>query len=82
MKLLMCWLFGCEIDFDDYYQIWSDDYFEFHRNYRCTKCGENYEYPKSQGFIRRIRGLFRKLFPLKCCECGKRYCDNDDCLPF
>lgn len=56
---------------------------------RCDRCGELMTYEALAGVTRleQIKSaasyyLFRKWWPEKCAECGKRYGEHEDCLPF
>ncbi len=56
----------------------------------CERCGvadipyyELVEIPRSTRTQRAFTyWAFRRWFPKKCRECGKRYGDHDSCLPF
>ena len=85
MNKILCWWFGCKPDFDNKKQIDHYDY-----AIPCKRCGA-YDTPYSDwvGDTRHNRFceivkymFFRKWFPKKCKECGKRYGDHGDCIPF
>lgn len=84
---VFCWWFGCKPGklSRHYYSDGSgcDDY------YNCVRCGNEVDYGDLVGDTRHARfvaalkyWLFRRWFPEKCCDCGKRYGDHKGCLPF
>jgi hypothetical protein len=79
---LMCWWFGCDAHPQEY----------CHRNdnmFQCVRCGEEASYSDLVGDTRHNRfkecllyWLWRRWFPSKCSDCGKRFGDHSDCIPF
>ena len=82
---LRCWWFGCEPDYDQIGNVDPDFY-------TCQHCGEYVMYSNLVRDIRHNRfkawcnyWLYRKWWPTKCDECGRRWreCDCDEeCMPF
>ena len=79
---IKCWWFGCQpgksqqIDYNDYVIY-------------CKRCGYEADYSDLVGDTRHNRfktwfkyWVYRKWFPAKCIDCGKRYGSHKHCLPF
>ena len=89
LKRMWCWWFGC-VPGDlarHYYSDGSgcDDF------YHCKRCGNEVDYGDLVGDTRHNRFkenmnyyLFRKWFPAKCPDCGRRYGHDEsiDHIPF
>ena len=81
---LVCWWFGCRPD-AAYPSKCPDGYVV-----PCTRCGaEDIDYGILAGDTRHNRAveclqhwLFRRWFPVRCNDCGRRYGPHDGCLPF
>jgi hypothetical protein len=82
MKLinkLICWFFGCIWDQQDTAPL---EYLE------CKRCGGFVQYSDMIGDTRHNRlkeyllHFFRIFVPGKCIDCGKRYGDHSNCIPF
>lgn len=82
MRKIRCWWFGCkEEDPED--MLAPPGYKD------CVRCGECVEYGDLVGDTRhnRVKGLlrywlWRHWVPEPCIECGKRFGDHTNCLPF
>jgi len=77
---IICWFFGCRPHPDDPAPI---EYLE------CERCGEVMTYEALAGVTRwqAVKDwcewwLLRRWIPQRCLECGKRYGEHRDCLPF
>ena len=92
-KLVMqaiCWWFGCDPDHDKC-ATWRDEH-DFGVTIPCKRCGAlDVKYADLVGNTRHNRvkswlywWLFRRWFPKKCHDCGKRFGDHCDCdnIPF
>jgi hypothetical protein len=76
----LCWWFGCEGHPQD---PSPPEYLE------CIRCAKIVPYGDMVGDTRHNRfkeffnyWFYRKWIPSKCCDCGKRYGDHSDCIPF
>lgn len=70
----LCWWFGCKADGVDL---------------PCERCGEPVDYGDLVGDTRHrwfvawlSYWLFRRWWPERCRDCGKRFGEHKDCLPF
>jgi len=79
MKLRCKW-FGCE----QHEQDWAPVEYA-----TCYHCGESLNYEHMAGITRwndvkdwLSYWLFRKWWPTKCMDCGKRFGHHDGCIPF
>lgn len=79
LKRLTCWWFGCKGDISN----------QECGGFGCSRCGAlDCDYAMLVGDTRHnrlvcaIKRPFRRLFPSKCCDCGKRYGDHEQCIPF
>ena len=75
-----CWWFGCELHPQD---SAPPEYAE------CQHCGMLIDYESMAGITRYSAAkdffsywLFRKWWPRKCGDCGKRFGDHSRCIPF
>lgn len=81
---LRCWWFGCEPDYDHPCEL-SPNYVV-----RCQRCGaSDTNYADRVGDTRHNRLMawlgywgFRRWWPERCKDCGNRFGDHDECLPF
>jgi len=84
----LCWWFGCDPDYDED----RDHPCGLSPNYvvPCRRCGaHDTDYADRVGDTRHNRlrhwlryWLFRRWWPERCCDCGKRFGNHYDCLPF
>lgn len=85
MKKILCWWFGCKPDFDNQVQVGYVDYAT-----PCKRCGApDTSYGDMVGDTKHAAlcwflkyWLFRKWWPMKCVQCGKRFGDHYYCIPF
>ena len=74
MKIL-CWWFGCKPQ-SEHAPDWSAP--------PCRRCGGWVDYADLVGDTRheRLKAWLFGWWPRKCKDCGKRFGNHDDCLPF
>jgi len=85
---LCCWWFGCQPDFENMHCHREEDY--THCVTPCMRCGaDDTSYEDQVGETKHSAlmnwinyWLFRKWWPAKCDDCGKRYGTHDSCIPF
>lgn len=85
---LSCWWFGCDPDYDED----RDHPCGLSPNYvvPCKRCGaHDTDYADRVGDTRHNRLMewlrywcFRRWWPAPCVDCGKRFGDHSECLPF
>lgn len=75
---ILCWWFGCDPDYSAHGAI------------PCLRCGaHDTSYEDRCGYTphNRLKGwlyfwLYRRWWPTRCLDCGKRYGNHYDCIPF
>ena len=84
--MFRCWWFGCK-PMDTGYSGYKA--YQNPEQQQCERCGGGVDYSDLVGDTRHNRfaatakyWLFRKWFPTRCFDCGKRYGNHKDCLPF
>ncbi len=90
LKKLMCWWFGCDPDYEaTYYDTGLDGWSEAVPCKRCgatdTTYGDRVGDTRHRRAVKLVRyWLFRRWWPEKCHECGKRFGTHSECdgIPF
>lgn len=85
IKKIICWWFGCRPDYDG--PVCG---YNYGSAVPCSRCGSHdTSYADRVGETRHAAMVesikywgLRKWVPEKCPDCGKRYGDHGDCLPF
>lgn len=78
MKKIICFIFGHEPEYTG------------GNNVHCSRCDlwdiPYHELIEGRRFMKAVLflkyWLYRKWFPAKCFDCGKRYADHSQCIPF